>query len=126
MRRLALAFALAALVPAAAMAQSLSVNLNQTARITLAHPAVDVIVGNPSIADVTVLDAHHLMLTGKSYGVTNLMVVDDTGHASFSRQVVVAAPDGNQVSLYRGSAVSTYACAQHCERTAAGATPAAQ
>jgi len=117
MRRLALALVLSAFTPAAALAQSLAVNIDQAARVSLTRPARDVVVGNPAIADVTILDNHHLMVTGKSYGVTNIMVADDTGRTIFSRQVVVSAPDANRISLYRGPDIYNYACSPRCERT---------
>src|SRR5437773_11666099 len=99
MRLLPIAVLLAALTPAAALAESLAVNIDQAARVTLSRPAHDVMVGNPEIADVTILDARHLMITGKVYGVTNLMVADTTGRTIFSRQLVVSAPDANRVSI---------------------------
>jgi len=117
MRRLALTLMLAALAPAAAFAESLAVNIDQGARVTLPRPAHDVMVGNPAIVDVTVLDDRHLMVLGKSYGVTNIMIADNTGRTIFSRQVVVSAPDDNRVSVYRGADVYNYACSPRCERT---------
>jgi len=63
---------LAAAVPGAAQAQSqaLNVEIDQSARIQLRGQAGSVIVGNPQIADVTVVDANTLFVTGKGYGVT--------------------------------------------------------
>lgn len=116
MRRLVIALAIA-VCPAAALAQSLMVNIDQSARITLSRPAHDVIVGNPMMADVTVLDERHILLQGKSYGVTNLLVTDQSGRAIMNRQVVISAPDTNRVSIYRGPDVYNYACANKCERT---------
>jgi len=117
MRRLVLMLMLAAAAPSGAVAGSLAVNIDQGARVTLSKPAHDVMVGNPAIVDVTVLDERHLMVLGKSYGVTNIMVADNTGRTIFSRQVVVSAPDDNRVSVYRGADVYNYACAPRCERT---------
>ena len=119
MRCLPLALILAILAPASALAETLTVNLDQAARLTLSRPAGDVMVGNAAIADVSVLDPHHLILTGKSFGVTNLMVIDQTGRVIFNRQVVVGANDANRVSLYRGPNMYTYACSHRCDRTPA-------
>jgi len=117
MRRLPLLLTIVALTPLAAAAQSLSVNIDQATRMTLGRPAHDIVVGNPMIADVTVLDSRHVLITGKAYGVTNLLVSDDGGRTIMSRQVVVSAPDVNRISLYRGPNVFNYACAPRCERT---------
>jgi hypothetical protein len=100
-----------------AVAQSLSVNIDQATRITLSRPAHDVIMGNPMTADVTILDSRHIVLTGKSYGVTNLLINDDAGRPIMNRQVVVSAPDVNRISLYRGPDVYNFACSPRCERT---------
>lgn len=117
MRRLVLSLMIAAVAPASAFAESLAVNIDQGARVTLSRPAHDVMVGNPAIADVTVLDDRHLMVLGKAYGVTNIMIADNSGRTIFSRQVVVSAPDDNRISVYRGPDVYNYACSPRCERT---------
>jgi Flp pilus assembly secretin CpaC len=127
MRRLA-ALALtaaAALLPAVALAQALTVTIDQAQRLTISRPAKDVIVGNPALVDVAILDEHHLLLTGKAYGVTNLVVTDPLGREILQRQMIVSAPEQNRVTVYRGADASSYACAGKCERAAAEA-PAAQ
>lgn len=127
MRRLA-ALALtaaAALLPAAALAQALTVTIDQAQRLTISRPAKDVIVGNPALVDVAILDEHHLLLTGKAYGVTNLVVTDPLGREILQRQMIVSAPEQNRVTVYRGADASSYACAGKCERAATEA-PAAQ
>jgi Flp pilus assembly secretin CpaC len=93
--------ALIAATPAVG-AEALSVRLNQNSAVRLAAPARSVVVGNPAVADVTVLDARSLVVVGKSYGVTNLMVMDAAGRTIFNRQVVVtAAPDGG-MTYFKG------------------------
>ncbi len=114
MRRFALALLAAALAPVSALAAGLSVPLNEAVRVTLPTQAHDVIVGNPAIADVTVADAHHLVLTGKTDGVTNVIVTDVRGRTIFDRQIVVSAGDLEGVTLINGPTVSTYACAATC------------
>ena len=117
MRRLAILMTIAALAPSAALAQSIAVNIDQAQRVTTSHAVKDVIVGNPMVADAIILDQHHLLVTGRSYGVTNLMVTDAAGRTVLNRQLVVTAPDYNRVSVYRGPDVYNYACNAKCERT---------
>jgi hypothetical protein len=121
MRIPALALVLTAFVPLAAAAQALVVPLDQATRVSLPRPARDVIVGNDKIADATVLDARHFVLTGKGPGATNVMVTDWSGKTMLSRQVVVSASDANRVSIYRGTDVSVYACGGRCQSNAAPA-----
>ena len=83
-------------------------------------PRADVIVGNPGIADVNMLDARHLVVTGKSYGVTNLVVVSPTGRTILSRQIVVGAPAAGQVTMHRSvmspNTPVPHAASAHCRR----------
>lgn len=101
----------------AACAQTMTVRIDQSARVTLPTTAKDVIVGNPSIADVAVLDGRNILVLGRGYGVTSLMVTDASGRTILSTQVVVSAPDDNRISFFRGPDVYNYACSPRCERT---------
>ena len=83
------------------------------------------VVGNPAIADVTVVDAHTILLLGKGYGVTNLVIMDRTGRVIFNREIVVSAADAGRVSIWRGAASSNYACSPRCEREPGGVGPVA-
>jgi len=113
MLRLALGLAFAA-APIAAFAANLGVPLDQAVRISLPAPAHDVIVGNPAIADVTVSDQRHIIVVGKTGGVTNLIVTDMRGRTILERQVVVSSQVGDRVSLINGPTVVSYACAPAC------------
>lgn len=108
--------ALLATVPASAQAQSrpLSVDIDQSARVQLRAPAGSVIVGNPRIADVTVVDANTLFIVGKGYGVTEVVAVDVLGRTVFQSQVVVTAGDAGRVRVWRGAQVTEMACASTC------------
>lgn len=114
MRRFALAL-LVALAPAAALAMPMGVALNQSSMLALPSAIHDVIVGNPSIADVTVADQRHVIITGKQLGVTNLIVRDLAGRVLYSEQIVVGTMAANRVALINGSSIVTYACAPNCQ-----------
>ncbi|MCC7266815.1 MAG: pilus assembly protein N-terminal domain-containing protein [Caulobacteraceae bacterium] len=114
--RLVLAALLAA-AATAAQAQTMTVNLDQSLRLSLPAPARDVVVSNPTVVDVSMLSPTSLLVLGKGYGITNLMVVDAAGRTIIDREVVVGSSDANRVSFYRGPNVTNYACAGRCERT---------
>jgi hypothetical protein len=123
MRRLALTLLLAA-SPAAALAATLGVPLNQSAVLAMPGQIRDVVVGNPAIADAAVADPRHVIVTGKIVGVTNLIVRDAGGRVIFDRQVVVGAATDNRVALIEGPSaggarpkITNYACAPECETT---------
>jgi Flp pilus assembly secretin CpaC len=125
MRRLPLAM-IAVLALGSGPAQAapaLMAPLNQSVPINLPRGTRDVLIGNPAIADVSVLDSGTAVVLGKGYGVTNLVVIDQLGRTVMNRQVVVAAPAGN-VTVIRGGKAADYACGARCER-ADQAAPAA-
>lgn len=117
MRRIAIAVLAAGLISGPAFAQTLSVRPDQAVRIALASPAKDVAVGNAEIADVVVLDARNILVVGKGYGTTNVVVIDGAGRMILDRTVVVSAADSGQVSLYRGTSAAQFACSPRCELT---------
>jgi len=133
-QRLLLALGATALLagPGLAVAQSgrISVEIDQAQRIQLRGPAGSVIVGNPEIADVTVVDANTLYITGKGYGVTEVVAVDPVGRTVFQSQVVVTAGDGaGRVRVWRGAQSTEMACASSCSPSVRGTTgpaPAAE
>lgn len=118
-RLAALAFAAVALPGVVlAQAQPLNVGIDQSTRVQLSGPAGSVIVGNPLIADVTVVDANTLYITGKGYGVTEIVAVDGIGRTVFQSQVVVTAGNGSgQVRVWRGAQATDMACASSCSPT---------
>jgi len=119
----ALATAALLALPSAAPAQSgqsrLSVEIHQAARVQLSGPAGSVIVGNPQIADVTVVDSNTLYVTGKGYGVTEIVAVDPIGRTVFQSQVIVTDGAGaGRVRVWRGAQATEMACAASCSATA--------
>ena len=83
----------------------------------ISRPAATVIIGNPSIADATVEDERTLVLTGRSFGVTNIIILDAEGEPVVDRTIVVRSHEANTVRVYRRSSRETYACAPVCEPT---------
>lgn len=112
-------------VPAVVVAQSASLNveIDQARRVQLRGPAGSVIVGNPEIADVTVVDANTLYITGKGYGVTEVVAVDTVGRTVFQSQIVVTAGDGGgRVRVWRGATATEMACASSCSPSVRGSS----
>jgi Flp pilus assembly secretin CpaC len=117
---------LASLIVAAAtpcLAATIEIPLDRTARISLGGPARDVVVGNPKVADVSLLDARNLVVLGKGYGATSLLVVDRNGRTIADHQIVVTSPDVGAMSFIRGGKVQSYACSARCESTDKDAAP---
>ncbi|MCE7026567.1 pilus assembly protein N-terminal domain-containing protein [Jiella avicenniae] len=101
----------------AAAKEPLSVEMDQAKVIELEKPAGTVIVGNPAIVDVQVLSSNRLVLTGKSSGITNVVILGEDGEAFVDEQVSVQTFEDNTVRVYRQASRSTYACTPKCVPT---------
>jgi Flp pilus assembly secretin CpaC len=117
------------IAPMAAVAQTnaLNVEIDRSARVQLSGPASSVIVGNPAIADVTVVDANTLFIVGKGYGVTEVVAVDGLGRTLFQREIVVTGGSTGTVRVWRGAQATDMACGSSCApsvRKAQGASGA--
>jgi Flp pilus assembly secretin CpaC len=112
--------AAAALVVAGASQSAMAANnvvqvvVDQATLVRLDRPAAEIVVGNPSIADVSVQSGKLLVVTGKSFGETNLIVMDADGKIVANRQLIVQEPRTGFVTMYRGSARQTLHCAPYC------------
>jgi len=114
-RLIAAAIVAASAVAAPALAQSaLEVQIDHSQRIQLRGAAASVIVANPQIADVQVVDANTLYIVGKGYGVTEVAVVDAIGRSLFQNQVVVTGGTTGAVRVWRGGRMTEMACASSC------------
>jgi Flp pilus assembly secretin CpaC len=110
------AAALVALAGTPAQAEAgIEVVMNQAKIVKLARAADTVVVGNPAIADAAVQDASTIVLTGKGFGVTNLVVLDQEGSPIIDEQVIVTRGTASTVRIYRRSQVQTMSCAPYCE-----------
>lgn len=122
--RLFLFAALASAVPAAqspahaqAAGPGLTVSVDQARILRIEHAAETIIVGNPGIVDVAIHDASTLILTGRSFGVTNIVVLDAEGETVIDESVTVNALETASVRIYRQAQRTTYACSPNCQPT---------
>ena len=75
-----------------------------------------IVIGNPIIADAAVYDQSTLVLTGKAFGETNIIVMDGAGNVIREAEIRVGQPD-DVVVVNRGANQMTYSCAPTCSRT---------
>jgi len=93
----------------------INVNVNMARILRISAPAATVIVGNPGIADVTIQDPKTLILTGKSFGQTNLIVLDSAGNPIADTIVEVVQMQAGVTTVYQGQARTSLACAPVCQ-----------
>lgn len=84
------------------------------------EPVVDIIVGNPSIANVTIRSAKLLVVTGKACGVTNVIAFNADDKVIVNRRLVVRADDQKFVGETLGDRACTQTCGNVRELHAAG------
>lgn len=107
----------AAFAVAPAIAETVIVEVDRASLIRLDAPATTVILGNPAIADALVQDPRLVVVTGKSYGSTNLIVLDGDGQTIEEITLHVRSAEDGMVTVQRGTARVSFTCAPFCERT---------
>jgi Flp pilus assembly secretin CpaC len=98
---------------------SIAVKMDEARVIRLDEDAQQVIIGNPSIADVAAQGSRLLIVTGKSYGSTNLIALDSAGRTIMSVRLGVAPNHDQLVTVYRGTLRQSLHCAPDCQRVLA-------
>lgn len=93
----------------------IEVTMNQAKIVKLARDADTIIIGNPDIADASVQDASTVVLTGKGFGVTNMVILDDQGNPIIDEQITVTRATASSVRIYRRAEVQTLSCTPYCE-----------
>lgn len=102
---------------ATAAEESISVILDRAKVMRISRPADIVIIGNPAIADATIQDNQTLIITGRAYGTTNLIVLDGTGQTIADEVLTVTAADNDVVTIYKRSSRETLSCTPDCSPT---------
>lgn len=105
--------------PAAAVEDTVIVEVNRAKVVRLDQPAATVILGNPAVADALVQNSTMLVVTGKSYGSTNLIVLDAAGETLDELTLQVTPAEAGVVTMQKGPMRVSYSCNPVCERTLA-------
>jgi hypothetical protein len=104
------------IAPNLALADVVSVVLDQARLLRLPDRVSTIVIGNPSIADGTLQANGLLVVTGKGYGTTNMMVLDSKGTVIVEHTITVTAPTYG-LTVFRGADRETLSCAPNCQRT---------
>lgn len=109
--------ALAALspIPAQATDDVIRVFMDHARILKLDRMVSKVIIGNADVADVTVSDPQTIVLTGKSYGTTNLVILDQDGEAIVDERILVSVDEANTLRVFKQTSRSVYSCSPSCE-----------
>jgi Flp pilus assembly secretin CpaC len=122
MKAVVLALALSAAAAAPAIAGGGAANtdlraaLDQSEPLVLSAPASGVVVGNPTVAGVSIQNERLLFVTGRAYGSTNLIVVGANGQPVYRARVTVVPDEGNSVMVTKGVSTARFDCSPLCRR----------
>lgn len=117
LKRLGLVAMTAALMASAGQASALNqvtVEKDQSLRVALKGSAGNVIVTNPRIADVTMIDSRTLYIIGRGVGSSGITVTDAYGRSIWEASVLVTTTSANAVTLYRGTQPVVNVCVNTC------------
>lgn len=105
------------LFPGAAQAEDtmMRVYMDHARVLKLDRPVSKVIIGNAEVADATVADSKTIVLTGRSFGTTNLVILDVDGNAIVDERILVSIDEGNTVRVFKQTVRSVLSCTPNCE-----------
>ena len=95
--------------------QAIQIQTDQAHILRLDKTAKSVIIGNDTIVDAVMQDGKTIVLTGRSNGVTNLVVIDQDGETLLDEKVMVGQNDVATTRIFRGANVLVMSCTPICE-----------
>jgi Flp pilus assembly secretin CpaC len=95
----------------------LDVVVDRSRLVKMPDRVATIVIGNPLIADASLQAGGLMVITGKGYGITNLIALDRQGNALMEKLVQVHGPERDVVVVYRGVNRETYSCAPTCNPT---------
>jgi hypothetical protein len=95
--------------------EPITVVLDRAQVLKLPPKAQTVIIGNPMIADVLVQKNGSMVVTGKSFGMTNLIAQDAAGAVIGESILRVEAPSDGLIVVQRGMERESYSCTPRCQ-----------
>ncbi|MBB4183450.1 Flp pilus assembly secretin CpaC [Sinorhizobium terangae] len=101
-----------------AQEQMMRVYMDHARVLKLDRPVSKVIIGNSEVADATVADSKTIVLTGRNFGTTNLVILDQDGNAIVDERILVSIDEGNTVRVYKQTSRTVLSCTPNCERHA--------
>jgi Flp pilus assembly secretin CpaC len=100
---------------AAVADDTIDVQIDQAKIIQLPEKTSTIIIGNPIVADVTILKGSgNMVVTGKGFGETNLIALDNKGH-SLGESVIRVKTGFKGLVVQRGGDRESYSCMPRCQ-----------
>jgi hypothetical protein len=122
MRRLLVLLPMLVLASTTALADGLNLNWREARVVKLAKPATSVVIGDPTVADVTLETPDTVIIFGKTPGETNLLVLSGSQELLLDWSVIVSPITAGHVSVLNAASAEAptevlYACGtERCAR----------
>ena len=102
--------------PSASEVEEVPLHLNKgEARLeAVSEPFDTVVVGDPAVVTTSVVSATALVLTARSTGRTNIMLLDSDGTVQAKWSVRVGEGNRHRATIYRGVDRSVMSCTPEC------------
>ena len=101
----------------AVQASDLIVYYDQSQLLRLPRPVAEVIIGNPSIADVAIQGGNLLVVTGKTFGMTNIIALDAERNIIQDQRVLVERDQKSTINVQKGTLRQSFSCTPNCSPT---------
>ena len=98
-------------------ANDLIVRYDQSQLLQMPRAVSEIIIGNPSIADVSVQSGNMLVITGKTFGITNIIALDSDKNVIQDQRVVVERDERGIVNVSRAGQRQSFSCTPNCAPT---------
>jgi Flp pilus assembly secretin CpaC len=95
-------------------ATTITITLDFARVLTFNRSARTIIIGNPGIIDGTLSDDRTIVLTGKAFGTTNVIILGEGGEEIANLAVNVAGNQAKMTTVYQGSEQHVFSCAGPC------------
>jgi Flp pilus assembly secretin CpaC len=97
--------------------EDLVVRYDQSQLLRMPRAVSEIIIGNASIADVTVQSSNMLVITGKTFGITNIIALDADKNVIQDQRIVVERDERGVVNLSRAGQRQSFSCNPMCAPT---------
>lgn len=97
-----------------AAADDLIVKYDQSQILRMPGKVAEFIIGNPTIADVSIQSSDLLVVTGKSFGITNVIALDAQRNVIKEARVIVVRDQVRVVNVQKAAKRESYNCTPQC------------
>ncbi|RXF73649.1 pilus assembly protein N-terminal domain-containing protein [Hansschlegelia zhihuaiae] len=101
--------------PAVAVEATINVAVDHASVVRAPDNVATVIVGNPMIADATTQKNGVVVITGKTFGSTNVMLLDGAGAVLSETIVNVRRAPETTLVVQRGNTRESFSCTPRCD-----------